>query len=182
MPFLLFYLLRDGHKLPPLVAQAFPEEYRGGLLICVFRQRDHQFICTGTDRGLPVRGRVGLHRASPYWLDYALPCGSCMVTDVIPIWGRCWVHCRPDCGLACVTVDRLAGVGVVIIVQQLESHLVSPWFWEETEHPPCHDNRHSPHCREHGGILDWFWEPIFAVAKVLVTEVVNWFGYAACGY
>jgi predicted PurR-regulated permease PerM len=178
VPFLLFYLLRDGHKLPPLVAQAFPEEYRGRVVDLFHTVSEtissyvQGLIVVCLFVGVSVY--IGLRLIG---LDYALLLAAvAMVTDVIPYLGPV-LGTLPALivGLLVSPWTALQVLVVVIIVQQLESHLVSPLvLGKKLNIHPVTIIVILLTAGSMAGILGLvLGVPIFAVAKVLVTEVVK---------
>ncbi len=178
VPFLLFYMLRDGHKLPSFVARAFPAPYRarivevfqtisatissyvqGLIVVCLF-------VGVSVYIGLLIIG-----------LDYALLLAAvAMVMDVIPYFGPV-LGTIPALivGLMVSPWTALKVLIMVVVIQQLESHLVSPMvLGKKLNIHPVTIIVILLTAGSMAGVLGLvLGVPIFAVSKVLVTEMVK---------
>lgn len=176
VPFLLFYMLRDGHKVPGQVGKLVPEQYRdkvaevfssihetissyvqGMILVCLFV-------------GLVVY--IGLRIIG---LDYAfLLAAVAMVTEVIPYFGP--VLGTIPALIVGLMVSPWTAVQVLVlfvVVQQLESQLVSPVVLGKklNMHPVTIIVTLLTAGSMAGVVGMILGVPIFAVAKVLITHV-----------
>ncbi|MCA9724702.1 MAG: AI-2E family transporter, partial [Kurthia sp.] len=129
VPFILFYLLKDGEKLPRAFMKLLPPSLRGGTEH-VLKNADHQIssyiqgqiivsFCIGTmvTIGFLIIG-----------LDYAVPLGFlAMITSVVPYLGPI-IAITPAAIIAIVTAPvMLLKLAVVwTIVQLIEGKFISP--------------------------------------------------------
>ncbi|QHM19385.1 hypothetical protein C7M30_03094 [Bacillus subtilis] len=129
VPFILFYMLKDGHRFPHLAVKILPTSYRteglkifkdlsdtlaayfqGQLLICLF-------VGTACFIGYLIAG-----------LPYALILGIVMaITNIIPYVGP-FLGAAPAVivGFMDSPAKALFAIIVVVIVQQLDGNLLSP--------------------------------------------------------
>jgi Predicted permease len=129
VPFILFYMLKDGHRFPHLAVKILPASYRteglkifkdlsdtlaayfqGQLLICLF-------VGTACFIGYLIAG-----------LPYALILGIVMaITNIIPYVGP-FLGAAPAVivGFMDSPAKALFAIIVVVIVQQLDGNLLSP--------------------------------------------------------
>ncbi len=129
VPFVLFYMLKDGHKLSGSLLKFVPKQYResgaivlkdtgetlatyiqGQLLVCLF-------VGVGTFIGYLI---IDL----PYAILFAL---ICAVTNIIPYVGP-FLGGAPAFIVALIhsPTQALLVVVVIVIVQQLDGNLISP--------------------------------------------------------
>lgn len=137
LPFILFYLLKDGHRLPGYVARWFPNRSNSNVL-AILGDMNHALsnyirgqifvsLCVGT---LLYIGYLVIG------LDYALLLAIiAMLTNVVPYIGPI-IAISPAIVIAIVTspfmIVKLAIVWV--IVQLLESKLISPQVMGKSLH------------------------------------------------
>ncbi|MCM3440073.1 AI-2E family transporter [Metabacillus halosaccharovorans] len=129
VPFILFYMLKDGHKFPGEAVKLFPSTYRGeGLKIL----KDlYETLATYIQGQLIVSLAVGLGCYIGYMiigLDYALVLGIVVaVTNIIPYVGP-FIGATPAVVIALLDspTKALLAALVVTIVQQLDGNLLSP--------------------------------------------------------
>ncbi|MRX73557.1 AI-2E family transporter [Bacillus lacus] len=129
VPFILFYMLKDGHKLSPTVVQVLPGSYRPeGVKIL----RDlHETLAAYIQGQLLVSLAVGTGCFIGYsiiGLDYALILGIIVaVTNIIPYLGP-FIGAAPAVviGLLESPAKGLLTAVVVTAVQQLDGNLLSP--------------------------------------------------------
>lgn len=129
VPFILFYMLKDGHKFPGMAVKVLPVVYRkeglkifadlyntlaayiqGQLIICIF-------VGTGCFIGFSLIG-----------LNYALILGlTVAVANIIPYLGP-FIGATPAViiGLLESPTKALLAAVVVTVVQQIDGNLVSP--------------------------------------------------------
>ncbi|WP_175640589.1 AI-2E family transporter [Metabacillus schmidteae] len=129
VPFILFYMLKDGHKFPGEAVKLFPSTYRGeGLKIL----KDlYETLATYIQGQLIVSLVVGLGCFIGYMiigLDYALVLGIVVaVTNIIPYLGP-FIGATPAVVIALLDspTKALLAALVVTVVQQLDGNLLSP--------------------------------------------------------
>lgn len=137
VPFILFYLLKDGEKLPRAFMKLLPPSLRGGTEH-VLKNADHQIssyiqgqiivsFCIGTmvTIGFLIIG-----------LDYAVPLGFlAMITSVVPYLGPI-IAITPAAIIAIVTAPvMLLKLAVVwTIVQLIEGKFISPQVMGKSLH------------------------------------------------
>ncbi|MFC0270983.1 AI-2E family transporter [Metabacillus herbersteinensis] len=129
VPFILFYMLKDGHKLPPTAVKVLPTNYRHeGLKIF---QDLYETLAAYIQGQLIVSIAVGLGCFIGYTiigLEYALILGIVVaVANIIPYVGP-FIGAAPAVVIALLespTQALLAAV-VVLIVQQIDGNFLSP--------------------------------------------------------
>lgn len=129
VPFILFYMLKDGHKLPSKAVQILPTTYRHeGLKIF---QDLNETLSAYIQGQLIVSLSVGLGCFIGYsiiGLDYALVLGIVVaITNIIPYVGP-FIGAAPAVVIALLespTKALLAAI-VVLIVQQIDGNFLSP--------------------------------------------------------
>lgn len=129
VPFILFYMLKDGSKLPEAVTRFFPQQYHSEVshilidLNTTLSSYIHGLIIVATFVG--VNSSIGFAIIGlPYSLLLGLIVG---VTNIVPYMG-------PILGAAPALVVALMDspskallvLAVIVIVQQLDGHLISP--------------------------------------------------------
>lgn len=129
VPFILFYMLKDGHRFPNLAVKILPDQYKneglkifkdlydtlaayiqGQLIVCLF-------VGIGCYIGFLIAG-----------VKYALILGMIMtVTNIIPYVGP-FLGAAPAVIIAFLDspTKALIAVIVVVVVQQIDGNLVSP--------------------------------------------------------
>ncbi|ASB90589.1 AI-2E family transporter [Bacillus sonorensis] len=129
VPFILFYMLKDGHRFPNLAVKILPDQYKneglkifkdlyetlaayiqGQLIVCLF-------VGIGCYIGFLFAG-----------VKYALILGVIMtVTNIIPYVGP-FLGATPAVIIAFIDspTKALIAVIVVVVVQQIDGNLVSP--------------------------------------------------------
>ncbi len=129
IPFILFYMLKDGHKLPYAIVKILPEKYQEeGIQILAQMSNALSSFIQGQ---LIVSLFVGILVFIAYLiigLDYALILALiALVTNVIPYFGPV-IGIIPGLivGLINSPWTALQVLIAVFIIQQLESQLVSP--------------------------------------------------------
>ncbi|MDX6153916.1 AI-2E family transporter [Marinococcus sp. PL1-022] len=129
IPFVLFYILREGHKLPGFMLKFVDREHRPEV---------HK-ILQDMDRALAnyIQGQitvsfiVGILSMILFWiigLDYVLILGIiCMLTNLVPFVGP-FIGTIPAVIVALfdAPITALFVIIGVIVIQQLESNLISP--------------------------------------------------------
>lgn len=129
VPFILFYMLRDGHKLESLILNTFNKKHG----------KQVQVILSDIDKTLSsyIQGQgivclcVGLLCFITFLiigLDYALLLAVVAgVTNIIPYLGP-WIGTIPAVIVALFKspVTALLVIVLVVIIQQIESNLISP--------------------------------------------------------
>lgn len=131
VPFILFYMFKDGHKFPKSASRFFPPSLRnevihianetgetlasyiqGQTIVCLF-------IGVGTFIGYSI---IGLQNA----LILALVAA---ITNIIPYFGP-FIGGAPAVIVAALVSPKLAilVVVIIIIVQQIDSNLISPYI------------------------------------------------------
>ncbi|BET18230.1 AI-2E family transporter [Bacillus velezensis] len=129
IPFALYYMLKEGNKAPRRLLRLLPEKH----------QKEGKQILRDMDEALSsyIQGQllvsfcVGVLVTIGYFiigLDYPLVLGAfTMVTNLIPFIGP-WIGTFPGVivGLFDSPTEAVLVITVVVIVQQLESQLISP--------------------------------------------------------
>lgn len=129
VPFILFYLLKDGEKLPEVFIRMLPPRMRGGARE-IARQADHQ-ISSYIQGQILVAICIGIMVTIGFFIigmDYALLLGVlAMVTSVVPYLGPL-IAITPAVIIAIVTspfmIVKLAVVWTV--VQLIDGKFISP--------------------------------------------------------
>lgn len=129
VPFILFYMLKDGHKLPGTISRFLPSDYREeGIEVLKEMSKTIRSYVQGQ---LIVSLFVGTFVLIGYLivgLDYALLLALvAAVTNVIPYFGPI-IGTIPGVivGLLHSPWTALQVLVIVVIIQQLESQLVAP--------------------------------------------------------
>ena len=129
VPFILFYMLKDGHKLPSKAVQILPTTYRHeGLKIF---QDLNETLSAYIQGQLIVCLSVGLGCFIGYsiiGLDYALVLGIVVaITNIIPYVGP-FIGAAPAVVIALLEspAKALLAAIVVLIVQQIDGNFLSP--------------------------------------------------------
>ena len=129
VPFILFYMFKDGDKFPKTVTKFFPKDYRHEV-IRILRE-------TGETLSVYIRGQmivsllVGIFSFIGYLLiglPYALLLGLVVaVTNIIPYVGP-FIGVAPAIivGLLDSPTKALLVILVVVIVQQIDGNVMSP--------------------------------------------------------
>lgn len=129
MPFILFYMLKDGDKLPQAVMRFFPHHYHHEVsnilqdLNTTLSSYIHGLIIVASFVG--VTSSIGF---SIIGLPYSLLLGLIVgVTNIIPYMGPI-LGAIPAIIVALMDspVKALFVLAVIVIVQQLDGHLISP--------------------------------------------------------
>ncbi|MDQ0258002.1 putative PurR-regulated permease PerM [Evansella vedderi] len=129
IPFMLFYILKDGHKMPNQVLRFFPEK----------QQIEGKRILGDMDRALGsyIQGQifvsfcVGVLMYISYLIigiEYSLVLALvAMLTNLIPFIGP-WIGAVPAVIVALITSPMMAiwVIVAIVVVQQIESNLISP--------------------------------------------------------
>jgi predicted PurR-regulated permease PerM len=129
VPFILFYMLKDGHKLPSTISRYLPSNYREEGIEVLKEMSDT--IRSYVQGQLIVSLFVGIFVFIGYLivgLDYALLLALVTaVTNVIPYFGPI-IGTIPGVivGLMQSPWTALQVLVIMVIVQQLESQLVAP--------------------------------------------------------
>ncbi|MBH0231654.1 AI-2E family transporter [Halobacillus yeomjeoni] len=179
LPFILFYLLKDGHKLPNKIVSLFPPKARSQV-ISVFKGIDHQ-LSAYIQGQIIVSFCIGVMMYIGFLiigLDYALLLAAiASVTSVVPYLGP-MIAITPALIIAIVTspfmVLKLAFVWTV--VQLLEGKFISPQIMGKSLH--IHPVTiifvllTAGHLYGIIGIILAI--PGFAILKVLVSHVFYW--------
>jgi predicted PurR-regulated permease PerM len=129
VPFILFYMLKDGHKLPTRAVSILPADYRKeGLKIL---HDLYETLAAYIQGQLIVCFAVGLGCFIGYTiigLDYALVLGIVIsVTNIIPYVGP-FIGAAPAVIIALLEspTKALLAVIVVLVVQQIDGNFLSP--------------------------------------------------------
>lgn len=129
VPFILFYMLKDGHKLPPTAVKILPAAYRReGLKIF---QDLHETLAAYIRGQLIVSLAVGLGCFIGYTiigLEYALVLGIVVaIANIIPYLGP-FIGAAPAViiGLLDSPTKALLAALVVTVVQQIDGNFLSP--------------------------------------------------------
>ena len=129
VPFLLFYMLRDGHKFPVAVARFVPARYKEDVTTIV--GKIHLTLSSYIQGVMVVCLFVGVFMfigLKIIGVEYALLLAAvAMFTDIIPYFGPI-IGSIPALvvGLIASPFTGLKVLILIIIVQQLESQLLSP--------------------------------------------------------
>lgn len=129
IPFVLFYMLKDGKRAPLFILNILPKKH----------QKEAEDIIEDMDDALSsyIQGQlivsmfVGVMAYIGYLiigLEYSLVLGLiAMLTNVIPFVGP-WIGTFPAVivGLLDTPVKAMAVIIVIVIIQQIESNIVSP--------------------------------------------------------
>ncbi|MFD4704614.1 AI-2E family transporter [Gottfriedia sp. NPDC058432] len=131
VPFILFYMFKDGHKFPEAMSRFLPQSLRkeaihianetsetlasyiqGQTIVCIF-------VGIGTFIGYSI---IGIHNA----LILALVAA---ITNIIPYFGP-FIGGAPAVIVAFLISPKLAlfVVLIILIVQQIDSNLISPYI------------------------------------------------------
>ncbi|MBS4176738.1 AI-2E family transporter [Lederbergia citrea] len=130
IPFVLFFMLKDGKNAPTNLMKILPKKHQGEAE-SVLEDMD-EALSSYIQGQLIISFCVGLFAFIGYLiigLDYALVLGLiAMVTNVIPFIGP-WIGTFPALivGLFTSPFQALLVIIVVVIVQQAESNLLSPF-------------------------------------------------------
>lgn len=129
VPFLLFYMLKDGHKMPNAIVRFLPQSYRDeGLAILKDMNKTLASYIQGQ---LLVSLSVGTLATIGYFiigLPYALILGIVVaITNIIPYVGP-FLGAAPAVIIALFNSPLLALLTIVVIViaQQVEGNVLSP--------------------------------------------------------
>lgn len=129
VPFILFYMLKDGNKLPEAVSRFFPQPYHHEVHRIL---NDLSTTLSTYIRGLIiVASFVGINSSIGFaliGLPYSLLLGLIVgVTNIIPYLGPI-LGATPAIAVALMDspTKALFVLIVIIIVQQLDGHLISP--------------------------------------------------------
>lgn len=138
VPFILFYLLKDGEKLPRFVIKVFPPRMRDDFQ-SVFRSIDNQISAY-------IQGQILVSMCIGFMIfigftiigmDYALLLGViAMVTSVVPYLGPV-IAITPAVIIALVSSDPLMLVKLAIVwtvVQFVEGKFISPQIMGKSLH------------------------------------------------
>ncbi|MDD9147458.1 MULTISPECIES: AI-2E family transporter [unclassified Sporolactobacillus] len=129
VPFILFYMLKDGNKLPGAVSRFFPKQYHREVdqilndLSTTLSSYIHGLIIVASFVG--VNSSIGFALIGlPYSLLLGLIVG---VTNIIPYLGPI-LGAVPAVVVALMDspTKALLVLAVIIVVQQLDGHLISP--------------------------------------------------------
>ena len=180
LPFILFYLLKDGHKLPNKIVLIFPPKARKEVM-SVFKGIDHQ-LSAYIQGQIIVSFCIGIMMYIGFLIigiDYALLLAAiASVTSVVPYLGP-MIAITPALIIAIVTspfmVLKLAFVWTV--VQLLEGKFISPQIMGKSLH--IHPVTiifvllTAGHLFGVVGIILAI--PGYAIIKVFVTHIYVWF-------
>ncbi|MBA2176683.1 AI-2E family transporter [Halobacillus locisalis] len=180
LPFILFYLLKDGHKLPNKIVHIFPPKARKEVM-SVFKGIDHQ-LSAYIQGQIIVSFCIGIMMYIGFLIigiDYALLLAAiASVTSVVPYLGP-MIAITPALIIAIVTspfmVLKLAFVWTV--VQLLEGKFISPQIMGKSLH--IHPVTiifvllTAGHLFGVVGIILAI--PGYAIIKVFVTHLYVWF-------
>ncbi|MEC3885080.1 AI-2E family transporter [Halobacillus sp. HZG1] len=137
LPFILFYLLKDGHRLPSFIIRMFPPKVRPDVS-SVFRGIDHQ-LSAYIQGQIIVSFCIGLMMYIGFLiigLDYALLLAAiASVTSVVPYLGPV-IAITPALIISIVTSPFMVVKLVVVwtIVQLLEGKFISPQIMGKSLH------------------------------------------------
>ncbi|GEB76782.1 AI-2E family transporter [Sporolactobacillus inulinus] len=129
VPFILFYMLKDGNRLPHAVTRFFPHKYHDEVNHILSDLNDtlssyiHGLIIVASFVG--VTSSIGF---SIIGLPYSLLLGLVVgVTNIIPYLGPI-LGATPAIVIALMDspAKALLVLAVIVIVQQLDGHLISP--------------------------------------------------------
>lgn len=131
VPFILFYMIKDGHKLPDQVVKFFPTDFRDEVRIIL--RETGQTLSTYIQGQMLVSLFVGLFTFIGYLiigLPYALLLGiTVAITNIIPYLGP-FIGAAPAVivGLLDSPFKALLVVIVVTVVQQIDGNVISPFI------------------------------------------------------
>ncbi|MCO7176094.1 AI-2E family transporter [Sporolactobacillus kofuensis] len=129
VPFILFYMLKDGNRLPQAVTRFFPQKYHEevnhimGDLNETLSSYIHGLIIVASFVG--ITSSIGF---AVIGLPYSLLLGLIVgVTNIIPYLGPI-IGATPALIIALMDspTKALLVLAVIVIVQQLDGHLISP--------------------------------------------------------
>ena len=129
IPLIFFYMLKDGHKFPEAVAQLLPHEYSSDVL-ALFKEINKTIAKYISGQAL-VCLFVGTFTFIGYLLiglPYAFLLGvTAAITNIIPYLGP-YIGLIPAAiiGLTVSPTKALLVCVVVLVVQQVESNIISP--------------------------------------------------------
>ena len=129
IPLIFFYMLKDGHKFPEAVAQVLPQEYSADVLALL--KEINKTIAKYISGQALVCLFVGTFTFIGYLLiglPYAFLLGvTAAVTNIIPYLGP-YIGLIPAAiiGLTVSPAKALLVCAVVLVVQQVESNIISP--------------------------------------------------------
>jgi predicted PurR-regulated permease PerM len=129
IPLIFFYMLKDGHKFPEAVAQLLPQEYSADVLALL--KEINKTIAKYISGQALVCLFVGTFTFIGYLLiglPYAFLLGvTAAVTNIIPYLGP-YIGLIPAAiiGLTVSPAKALLVCAVVLVVQQVESNIISP--------------------------------------------------------
>ncbi|GEK57642.1 AI-2E family transporter [Marinococcus halophilus] len=129
IPFVLFYILREGHKLPGFMLKFVDRDHRPE--IHKIMQDMDRALANYIQGQITVSFIVGILSMILFWiigLDYVLILGIiCMLTNLVPFVGP-FIGTIPAVvvGFFQSPLTALIVILGVIVVQQLESNLISP--------------------------------------------------------
>ncbi|WAA11922.1 AI-2E family transporter [Fervidibacillus halotolerans] len=178
VPFLLFYMLKDGHKLPNAIVRFLPTSYRNeGLTILKDMNKTLASYIQGQ---LLVSLSVGTLATIGYFiidLPYALVLGIIVaVTNIIPYLGP-FLGAAPAVIIGLFDSPLLAmwAVVVVVIAQQIDSNLLSPLIiGKQLDTHPATIIILLLVAGNLAGILGMILAvPVYAVSKTLVINLVR---------
>lgn len=180
IPFVLFFMLKDGKKAPNLFMKVLPKKH----------QDEAKNILSEMDNALSsyIQGQllvslfVGIFAYIGYLiigLEYSLVLGVlAMVTNVIPFLGP-WIGTIPAFIVALITspYQAIFVIIVAVVVQQIESNFVSPFVMGKAL------NMHPLTiifvlliAGQFGGLLGLLLAvPVFALMKVIVSHAYRYF-------
>jgi len=131
VPFILFYMIKDGHKLPHQVVKFFPSDFRDEVMIIL--KETGETLSTYIQGQMLVSMFVGLFTFIGYLiidLPYALLLGiTVAITNIIPYLGP-FIGAAPAVivGLLDSPFKALLAIIVVTIVQQIDGNVISPFI------------------------------------------------------
>jgi predicted PurR-regulated permease PerM len=129
IPLIFFYMLKDGHKFPEAVAQLLPHEYSADVLALL--KEINKTIAKYISGQALVCLFVGTFTFIGYLLiglPYAFLLGvTAAITNIIPYLGP-YIGLIPAAiiGLTVSPTKALLVCAVVLVVQQVESNIISP--------------------------------------------------------
>ncbi|RWZ52357.1 AI-2E family transporter [Halobacillus fulvus] len=180
LPFILFYLLKDGHKLPHHIGKMFPPKVRPEVM-SVFKDIDHQ-LSAYIQGQIIVSFCIGVMMYIGFviiGLDYALLLAAiASVTSVVPYLGP-MIAITPALIISIVTspfmVVKLAFVWTV--VQLLEGKFISPQIMGKSlrVHPVTIIFVLLTAGHLFGVIGIILAIPGYAILKVMVSHLFHWF-------
>lgn len=131
VPFILFYMIKDGHKLPHQVVKFFPSDFRDEVMIIL--KETGETLSTYIQGQMLVSMFVGLFTFIGYLiidLPYALLLAiTVAITNIIPYVGP-FIGAAPAVivGLLDSPFKALLAIIVVTIVQQIDGNVISPFI------------------------------------------------------